>query len=291
MRLYRAIPHIACALIVIFFSACSDRTADKDDSQLIARVGKSSLRKPDLLRIVPGGLSQTDSIRYVSAYIRRWIDSHMISDIASSEIDLTEIDRLTEEYRNRLIELEYRRRMFETHVDASFPDDSLRNYYVENNNEFILERPLLKGLYLKIPQDASNLKLIRQLYKSDKPADVDRLEKEVLSSAVHYDYFKDKWVDWEQIELHIPYDFGGDPDTFLKGRNSFETEAGGFVYLLKIDDILPAGGIMPFDNARPMIRERLLAKRRQTYDAALMRQLYEKSLKDGKIQLFVELEP
>lgn len=291
MKLSYRISHIACALIVIFVSACSNASADKDDSQVLVRVGQSVLKRSVLLKAIPGGMSAVDSTRYANAYIRRWIDSHIVSDIASSEIDMSDIDRMVADYRNRLIEMEYRRRMFETHAELSVPEDTLRAYYVENNKDFTLERPMLKGLYLKVPEDAPNLKQIRRLYQSDKQADIDKLEKEVLSSAVHYDYFRDRWVDWEQIELHIPYDFGANPDAFLKGRDHFETSAGGFVYLLAVNDVLPSGSTMPFENARRLIEERLQARQRKTYEASLMNQLYEKSLKDGKIQLFVELQP
>lgn len=155
--------------------------------------------------------------------------------------------------------------------------------------DFILDRPMLQGIYLKVPDNAPNLAAIRRLYRSDKQDDIDRLEKEVLTSAIHYDYFRDKWVDWSQVEMHIPYDFGDKADAFLKGRDHFETTAGGFVYLLDIKDVLPTGAVMPFDNAKRLITERLTARQRRIYDANLMRNLYDKTMADGKIQLFVDL--
>lgn len=281
--------HTLCALIVIL-TACSS-PADEGDNQALVRVGNSTLTRSELAGAVPGGLTPVDSARYAGAYIRRWIDRHLISDIASGEIDMTDIERMVDDYRRRLIEMEYRRRMFEIHGDNDIPEDTLHNFFVNHNDDFVLERPMLQGVYLKVPEDAANLAVIRRLYRSDKPADIDRLEKEVLSSAIHYDYFRDKWTDWEQIELHIPYDFGDDPGAFLKGRDHLETTAGGFVYLLDIKDVLPVGAVMPYENAKALIRERLTAASRRSYDASLMNRLYEKSLKEGKIQLFVDLEP
>ncbi len=288
MRLKRMTSRvIAGALAVILVSACSH--ADEGDGQVLVRIGTSQLTRTDLAKALPVGLNSADSARYASAYIKRWIDSRLISDIASTEIEMADIDRMVNDYRNRLIELEYRKRMADAHAVTEFSEDSLRSYYAANKMDFILDRPMLQGIYLKVPDNAPNLAAIRRLYRSDKQDDIDRLEKEVLTSAIHYDYFRDKWVDWSQVEMHIPYDFGDKADAFLKGRDHFETTAGGFVYLLDIKDVLPTGAVMPFDNAKRLITERLTARQRRIYDANLMRNLYDKTMADGKIQLFVDL--
>lgn len=286
----RGLTCIACGLLVAAAVSCSEKHDAVADGQALARVGSSVLTRTDLIKAMPGGLSQADSVRYAGLFIKKWIDTRLISDIASSEINMSDIDRLVEDYRNKLIALEYKKRMFDSHAAVEFSDDTLRNYYVIHNDDFMLERPMLKGLYLKVPDDAPNLSVIRRLYRSDNQADLDRLEKEVLTSAIHYDYFHDKWIDWEQIELHVPYDFGSDPDAFLKGRDHFETTAGGFVYLVDIEDVLPTGAHMPFDNAKRLIAERLTARARQAYESTLMSNLYDKSLKEGKIELFVDIK-
>ena len=280
-----------CALIVILAAACSGGSARKGDSSVLARVGKAELTRADLAKALPIGLNTSDSARYASAYIRRWVSGKLVSDIASTEIEMDDIDHMVNDYRNRLIEMEYRRRMADAHAATEFPEDSLRSFYQANSSDFVLERPMLQGIYLKVPDNAPNLKLIRRLYRSDNQADIDRLEKEVLQSAIHYDYFRDKWVDWTQIETLIPYDFGARPDAFLRGRDHFETSAGGFVYLLDITDVLQPGSAMPYENAKVLIKERLAQRERRIYDANLMNNLYDKSLADGKIQLFVDLEP
>ena len=280
------------ALVVILAAVCcSYRDADRNGSSVLAVVGKSQLTRAELTKALPLGLNGADSARYASAYIRRWVESRVISDLASAEIDMHDIDRMVNDYRNSLIEMEYRQRMADAHSVSEIPEDSLHNYYVANNSDFVLQRPMLQGVYLKVPDNARNIDVIRKLYRSDKQADIDRLEKEVLTSAIHYDFFRDKWVDWDQVESHIPYNFGSRPDEFLRGRDHFETTAGGFVYLLDIKDILPTGSIMPFESARSLIKERLNARKRRIYDAGLMDDLYNRSLKEGKIQLFVDLEP
>ena len=181
----------------------------------------------------------------------------------------------------------YRRKMFENHA-GTIPEDSLRSYYDAHKADYRLDRPMVKGIYLKVPDDAANLRRLRKLYVSDKPDDIDRLEKEVLSSAIHYDYFCDRWVDWEQIETRIPADFGADPSQWLaSGGRRIDTSVGGFTYLLRITAVLPAGSTMPFGQARQLVLQRMLASNRRAYDAELIRSLREEAIKSGRVSIAV----
>ncbi len=260
----------------------------KETAGVVARLGSLDLTRTEVFENMPGGLTSGDSARFVKAYVNNWVDSHLVSEVAAGEIDMSEIDRLVADYRNTLIMQEYRRRMFEAHA-AFVPDDSVKAYYELHKDEFVLERPMVKGTYLKVPDDAKNLSVLRRLYRSDKAGDADRLEKEVLSSAIHYDYFRDRWVDWEQIETRIPYDFGSSEALWLKNNRSLDRSLGGFTYLLYITDVLPAGKPMPLDAARNLVVNRLINQNRKAYDAQLMQTLRSEAEADGRLRYFIEL--
>lgn len=249
----------------------------------IASVAGKNLSADDLARAIPAGLSPDDSTAFAKAYIRQWVMEQLVSRVASEEVDMAEIDRLTADYRRQLIMSQYRRTMARQAGDADFSEDSLRAFYDAHQNEFRLERPLLKGVYLKVPDDAKNLPLIRRLYRSDKPNDIDRLEKAALGSAIHYDYFRDEWVDIEQIETRIPLDFTSDKIDKLSHKQPIDFEYQGFIYLLSVSDFLPAGTTMPFEAAKPLVRERLLALKRHSYDKTLLNALYDRALEKGTL--------
>lgn len=276
---------------VVLLSAASCGGGDGADAvQPIATVGGEALTPDELRANIPAGVSRDDSVRLSRAYIRSWIDSRLISKVAAGEIDMTEIDRLTEEYRNRLIMWEYGRQMFDARAAGPVAEDTLKAYYEANREEFRMPRPMVKGVYLKVPDDDKSLPALRRLYRSTKAADIDRLEKSELSRAVHYDYFRDRWVDWEQIENRIPYDFGPDGGAFLRSHRSLETSAGGFTYLLDISEVLPEGAIMPYEGAREMIAGRIDIRRRRSFGIELREQLYESALSSGKLKVNVPLD-
>lgn len=265
--------------------ACSRGASDDISGDVVASIGSQVLTRTELLEEMPGGMTPDDSVHFVNAYINNWIDGKLVSEVATGEIDMTDIDRMVDEYRNTLIMQEYRRRMFETHASA-IPEDTIRAYYNTHKDDFVLDRPMVKGTYLKVRDDARNLSILRRLYRSDKPADADKLEKEVLSSAVHYDYFRDRWVDWEQIETRIPFDFGRSASQWLRTNHTLDISVGGFIYLLYITDVLPSGSSMPIEAAKGQIVNRLLNKNRKAYDAQLMQALREKAEADGRLKIY-----
>lgn len=271
-------------LFLMLLGACSKKEENQLPEDYIAVYGEEMITRRDIDKALPAGLSPEDSIRFVKAYILEWIQAKLIEKEALQYVDAEEIDRVTDEYRRQLILTNYRRRMYENNAEV-IPEDSIKEYYERHSGEFILDRPMVKGTYLKVADDARNLRILKRLYKSDKPEDADRLEKEVLSSAIHYDYFRDRWIDWEQIETKIPEDFGISADAWLAGHKTLEKSTGGFTYLLYVTEVLPSGSPMPFEAARSQIINRLLNLNRSEYDRKLMNDLYQKAQSDSRLHV------
>lgn len=280
----------AVLLLIILSTACSNKNK-QDSGDILVTVGNAVLTLDDLRKQLPSGLSAEDSTALAHSYIRSWIDSRLISEIASQNIgDLTEIDRMTEQYRNELITYEYRRRMFDDRIKSEITEDSIKKYYDENLTELKLQRPILKGIYLKIPNESPSLKNAKKLYVSTKTEDIDKLEKQCLDGAIHYDYFRDRWVDWERIESLIPAEFGSDPNTFLATHKNLEISQGDFTYLLSISEYIPSGKTMPYEFAKETIKDILAYSRRAEYDRLLRLSLLKEAEDNGQITINCKLD-
>ena len=280
----------AVLLLIILSTACSNKNK-QDSGDILVTVGNAVLTLDDLRKQLPSGLSAEDSTALAHSYIRSWIDSRLISEIASQNIgDLTEIDRMTEQYRNELITYEYRRRMFDDRIKSEITEDSIKKYYDENLTELKLQRPILKGIYLKIPNESPSLKNAKKWYVSTKTEDIDKLEKQCLDGAIHYDYFRDRWVDWERIESLIPAEFGSDPDAFLATHKNLEISQGDFTYLLSISEYIPSGKTMPYEFAKETIKDILAYSRRAEYDRLLRLSLLKEAEDNGQITINCKLD-
>lgn len=270
---------------MLLAAACSRGGDVSVPADAIVSVGNEHLTRDELRRHLLPGIAADDSAAFARAYIRSWIDERLVAAVAAAEVDMAEIDRLTAEYRQELIMAQYRRSMARQATDGIFAEDSLQAYYEARKADFVLSRPMIKGIYIKVPDDAPNLGTLRKLYKSERSVDIDRLEKTALNQAVHYDYFRDRWVDWDQVETRIPADLGL-PESALKAHKPLEVTSGGFVYLLSVSDYLPTGATMPFEAARPLIKERLLAIKRMAYDAALRNDLLNRAISNGTVTFY-----
>lgn len=267
---------------MLLSAACSGGGAVSAPADTLVEIDGRYLTRTELARHLPAGMTPDDSTAFARAYIRSWIDSRLIATVAADEVDMDEVNRLTEEYRNDLIMSQYRRTMARQASDGIFSEDSLRGYYDSHQSDFVTERAMVRGVYLKVPDDAANLASLRKLYKSDRPVDIDRLEKAALGSAIHYDYFRDRWVDREQIENRIPVD-ADRLSAALTGGRPLDVSIGGFVYLLSVSDYMPAGSVLPFEDARARVRERMLAAERLAYDVQLRNDMLRRALDDGKV--------
>lgn len=261
-------------------AACSHSGDVAIPTDTLVSVGDEVLRRSELQRNMPVGLSESDSTAFARAFIRSWIDARLIDKVAVDEVDRAEIERLTNQYRNELIMAQYRRAMARQATDGIFAEDSLRAYYDSHSADYRLERPMIRGVYLKVIDSDPHLATLRKIYKSTRPVDIDRLDKVAMGTAVHYDYFRDRWVDIEQIETRIPAELSTEK---LRAGKGIDVSAGGFTYLLSVDDYLEAGAIMPFEAARPLIKEQLLARRRIEYDTQLRNELLSTAIGDGYV--------
>ncbi|MCC8114885.1 MAG: peptidyl-prolyl cis-trans isomerase [Bacteroidales bacterium] len=283
---HASIAFVLSAVLALGLAACSTKDKNPVPEDAIVSIGNKYLTLTDIKRQLPGGLTAEDSARFTDALINSWIYTQLISQVAAKEIDMDGINSLVDQYRNELIMLEYSRRMFDTRGKSEIPEDSIQKYYDEHAQEFKLERPMVKGVYLKVADDAPSLPKLRKLYRSQKENDIDNLDKSELNGAVHYDYFRDQWIDWEQIENKIPYDFGANPDVFLRSNRGLDYSHGGFTYLLDITDVVFSGQTRPFESARQQIIDRLEFYNRRSYDEALRQSLFDKAESQGKIRFY-----
>lgn len=280
--------HIFSAIAALaFFTACNNSSEGGDGGTMLARVGDSRLTLTELRGAVPPGLSEEDSVRLAKSYIQKWIDTHLITDVVAPQIpDMDEINRLTEEYRLSLIEDSYRSRMYRKNGDSEIPEDTLKAYYDAGKDYLKLKSPIVKGVFLKFPEDSEQLKEARRLFKSSSQDDIDKLEKQAFEGAVYYEYFRDRWIDWQKIVAVIPSDFGNEPMSYPGTHKVTDFSADGFTYLLNITDFKGAGSQIPYEYAREQISDAILYDRQKEYDANLRRQLREEALEDGTLVIY-----
>lgn len=279
-----AIIFIGCSFLV-----CSCGTKEgslsAESPDFVAQYRDSVLLMPDILRRIPEGISSADSTAMIRSIADSWIDGFIIEDLAASQIDdMDRIEQLTAEYRRSLIADSYRRKMRAKGVQ---PVDTaaVSRYYRQHYKTLKLERPIIKGLFMKVPTSSRHIEEIRTLMANPGPEAYDALENAGRREATTFRYFAEQWVDFDAIAEQMPFRFA-DADATLKENADFETELNGTTYILHVTDFRPTGAVMPEAYAAPIIEDRMKANNLAIYEAGLIKALRKtaiekKILKEG----------
>lgn len=267
-------------VLSLFIFSCSRKKQDED---ILIRYGDSYITYRQVMDMIPDGIQAADSAAIFEAVLDNWVRDKVLADFAEERLyDTNEIDRKVRDYRNNLIVLEYLSRMKETR-QPKIDEQKVKEYYNTHRNELKLETPLVKGVFLKINSDTPGKDGLKKLLTSENPEDIDRLERDWLDKALQYNYFRDKWIDWETIKGMIPYRFG-DPEKFLSETALFTTDYDDCSYYLAVSEWISTGELQPYEFARTWITDVLTQGELADYERILIRSLIEKSIKEKKLE-------
>lgn len=276
-------------LFIFCFFACRKPQVAEEEGVLV-KLNDRVLRKAELLPLIPKGSSAADSTLLAESYIKNWVIDGLVLDVAERNLSRDEeaqIDKLVNDYRNSLLRYRYQEKLIKEKLSGEIGEDDMRRYYEDNKKKFVLDKNLIKGLFLKIPVDAPNVKEVKTWYKSTSEASLEKIEKYSVQYATIYEYFYDKWVDFDDVMDNIPEHIAN-PTTFLKNNKSLEVQDSTYYYFLNISEYLPQGGVAPYDYAETEIKDVLINQRKLEFLRNFENELYNDALKKGKVTYYFE---
>lgn len=274
---------ILLALLPIFgWQSCGRDSDDVEAEDVLLVMGDSVLTRQAVEARIPVGISSADSAALFRKLVEGWLGDMVLTDMAKSKLpDFEQIERQVAAYRNRLIVSAYLS-MMRSNSDSQVSDEAIRKFYESHRGDMRVERPLVKGLLLKVPASVGGLNEIKRCVFTASSESLDELERRWATDAVQYDYFEHVWVDWQTISEQIPYRFY-DPDAFVESTQNFETSAGGTVYLLHISEYLPTGSEMPYEFAYTRIKAILEKAKMSKYEQDLVESLVKRAISDDRL--------
>lgn len=281
-----------CFIFVAFVSLlCScGGTQPVESADVLVRVKDNVLERAEIKSQIPRGISSADSLLLAESLEKRWVKDLLVYDVALRNLEREEkevVDKLVENYKRSLIRHRYQEQLVKERLSSEFGENDKLKYYEENQERFVLDRALIKGLFLKIPIDAPGLADVKKWYKSTSDVSLENIEKYSLQNANIYDYFYDKWVDFDQVMDNIPLHVA-DVNVFLKNNKHIEVSDSLHCYLLNIKEFLPKGEIAPFEYASPQIVEMLTNLRRVEFLRKFEEELYNDAVSRGDVKFQTE---
>lgn len=267
----------------LFSVSCTGRQGSMKEN-LLVEVNGNLLYREDLQRVLPPGLSPDDSLLFAEKYIRDWVEGILLYDVAENNIpNSQEVAELVENYRKTLIIHTYQQELIRQKLSSEVSEQELTDFYENNKHLFVLERPLIKGLFVKIPLTAPQVNDVRKWYKSETQEAIEKLEKYSWQHALSYDYFYDKWVPLADILKKVPL-LEMSPELYVEQNRHIELKDSLSHYFLNVTDYLGIGDEKPYDFARPSVIEMITNLKRVNFMKEVKNDLYQEAMKKNKIK-------
>ncbi|WP_439183700.1 hypothetical protein [Carboxylicivirga taeanensis] len=272
--------------MVMWLTACT-HSGDSISDEPLVRINETILTKGMVYQAIPDGLSKEDSVIFAQDYINRWIRSELM--ISKADLNLTpeekNVDQLLEEYRRSLLIHQYQQKLLEQKYSPLITGSEIKEYYTEMVDNFKLSRPIIKGVFVIVPQSAPNINVLKELYRSDDSEDLIKLEAYCFQNAKKYEVFLDHWLVIDDINKWLPEPIDR-PERFIKNNTYYHTTDSLYQYYLSIKEYKLSNEVAPVEFVESKIKAILLNKKRLEFIKQLETDLYDEALKNKSITFY-----
>jgi hypothetical protein len=279
---------LSMILCIFLFSTCGN-PAEQASGDVVVMVNDRTFTRGEIERRIPKNIASADSLLRAENIVKKWVIDALMDEVSYQNIgdDKAEIEKLVNEYKRSLMRHRYQERIIRDKVSAAISEYDQVRYYEENKQQFVLSENLIKGLFIKVAADAPGLENVRKWYRSDSEESLEKIEKYSIQNAIIYDYFYDRWVNFDEVMVKIPHRLSN-PAQFLRANNHLEVSDDTHVYFLNISDKLLVGSMAPFDHVKSQIHELLVNRRKIDYLRMFGENLYRDAVKNGTVKFITE---
>lgn len=275
---------VLCAAVALM--GCEQQYDHKGKTPLVRVAGKF-LYEEDLRLAMPLNLLKDDSVLFAESFIKNWVEDVLMFDKAEGNIpDNAKVNELVENYRKALIMHIYQEELVRQKLSGEITDAEIEEYYNRNKSLFVLEEPVVKGLFIKVPLQTTGLADVRRWYKRNTQETIEKLEKYSLRNAVTYDYFYDRWKSVKDLSSVIPLKELKTDNNYLNHKRDVEIKDTAYHYFLHIEEFQGEGKVKPFDLAKEEIKEILINLKRVNFIEQVKDDLYRRASDKNEINYY-----
>ena len=273
------------AFSLALLSISCNRIFPDAERKVVVEVSGNFLYEDELQQIIPLNSQPSDSAELADKYIRKWATDILIYEKAKQNIsDMSEIDRLVNEYRKTLTIHQYQQGLVEKQKQKKPAEAEILAFYDEYSSQMIMKENMIKGLLLVVPEDAPYIKDVRDWVKRADQEAIENIDKYSIQNAVSYDYFMENWVSLAAITRKTPLEIKN-PTQFLSKNELVETSDSLQHYFLKISSYITVGQVEPYDLAREKIINILLTRNNARLILEVEKEMFNKAIADKTVVL------
>ena len=266
-------------IIITTFTSCSyieQYIKERESEGIIASVGDNFLYKEDIEHIVPQGTPSADSALIVDAYIQRWATNVLTLKNAERNVaNQSEINKMVEEYRQRLMIHYYQQEMVTEKVKLPTETEA-KQFYEANKELFLLEYAVIKGATIKVPNNIKTENIQRKFKNLENIADI---EKYALHYATKYELFTEYWQSVSDVI---------NPETSKLKINKpgyYEEKDSLHLTLINVTEYVAPGEVAPFDMIKEDVQTMLYNQQKMDYLNNFEHEMFEYGVRHNQIKI------
>lgn len=276
---------VGCCLGLLIAS-CQPSATPAGDGPLIASVGTRELYLGDVAGVVPPGASARDSVAVLREYAERWVRDAAVTEAALQDVTGAgpAIERLVDDYRDRLLRLRFERRRAESGIDTAVSADELRRLHDSEK------------LTVDAPNGIARVILLRYAGELPDEASFDEdwsmLRRDTAARArvlAHGDAYAELALTddtvWRDVGAVAALASGLDPGRIRGGANVMRKGS-----YLRVFDYVAPGELAPLAYVRDRLRQTSLTRRRADYLAAERTRLYQAARQRDDVKIYLSDE-
>ncbi len=270
----------------MFLTSCRNGNRE-EDRNVLARVYDSYLYASELQNLVPKGTPVKDSLIMAKIYINNWVRDKLL--VYQAEKNLTDeqknFEKQLQDYRNSLIVYQYKSLLINQKLDTNLSDEEIESYYDKFADNFKLKENITRLNYIKCYTDTVNMKLFRELIRSDNPNDKARLDSVCEMSATDFFLNDNYWVSFNELIAKIPINTMNQ-ENYLRNHQYAEIQEEPFIYIVRFLDYKLKGDQSPLHYEKNNIIQIILNKRKTGLIKNMEEEIFNKALNKNEIEIF-----
>jgi sulfur relay (sulfurtransferase) complex TusBCD TusD component (DsrE family) len=213
----------------------------------------------------------------VEAYIQRWATNILTLKNAERNVsNQQEINKMVEEYRQRLMIHNYQQEMVSEKVKLPTEIEA-KQFYESNKELFLLEDAVIKGAIIKVPNNIKTDNIQRKFKNLNE--NIADIEKYALQYATDYVLFTEYWrlvgdvINTETSKLKI------NKIGYYEEKDSLH------LMLINVTEYLPQGEVAPFEMIKEDVQTMLYNQHKMDYLNNFEKEMFEYGVRHNQIKI------
>lgn len=277
-----------CVITLALAVASCHRITTFIEGDVVASVGDKKLTLQEVEGIFSPELTPHDSLILLESYIDMWVKKQlkvMEAEKVFSESS-ADIDEMVEDYRNSLLTYKLDQLYIDRNVDTLVTGDQIGQYYADHRSDFVLDRDIVKGMVVKLPNAYRQKTALKDLMAGtgDKQQDFRDM---VVKNEFELDEFT-SWTDFAEFLSVLPTNKLRSYDDILAAKGVAEMVDGADLYYALVTENRRVGETAPLDRVEEVIKRVILNQRRQDLLRSFEDSLYTAAMEERVVDIRID---